>query len=658
MRSSSLGHHWLARWAFSLSLALATALIIHFVRIYPWHRLFLDESTNLLLEHLPVVPISQDGSCFRPPESASTSKDTLFATPIGSLDRLELDDHTCFQYASRFEPFLAPAWNNTYIAKAQGRIGLQDVASITTDLIWYANLLAEHEPHHYPHTNWSDPTLLHACPTPQNKTSQPTEANTTDKPRLAFVLRCYQDFSWSQDDILHLRALIWELRTADLPFDIDVHLLLEVKDASSHVSMFTEPGRRQILRGSLPIEFWPLVTLWSEKEMILRYSLYGDFRAGIQAAGSYRGCLLPLQRFAVDHPEYDNLINWELDTRFTHTYDKLIKSLFKYAHKASTQTYTQWLVHGLDPQTPSDTDGKCKNQSPDVVVFSPVRNPQNSDWYWEYDVQGFPAMQFAPRAASVGTNLWLSRRALLTMENVTADQHKSLFCEAMAPSIAIQSASKYADPIPAGPDQCTEQLKLVHYPHPVAYRYQASPSKLDQLLNPTHAVLSKANEETLKDTSYYYTSTIAGEIYKQWRTQPEACIMPLLLHPIKGLKSASAASHSKTFLQNWFGGTSKPSLCASSDSNQCTVKLVADIERYTGRKFDAGGEKSLFRWDLERPRYISKRDWIMNSSTRSLVYTIVVCLLVASLVQLVIGRFIFRKARLPHSEYIPLATDS
>ncbi|SPO19973.1 uncharacterized protein UTRI_00363_B [Ustilago trichophora] len=657
MRSSSLRQHYLARWAFSLSLALAAALIIHFVRIYPWHRVFLAESTTPLLEHLPVAPISQEGSCFRPRESTLASKSASFVTPIGSLDTAGLDDRKCFQYASRFEPFLAPAWNNSYLVKALKRLGLQDNVGIESDLIWYANLLAENEPHEYRYTNWSDPAVLHACPTHQDKSAPPTVANTTDKPRLAFVLRCYQNFVWSQDDILHLRALIWELRTADLPFNVDVHLLLEVKDASSYVSMFTESGRMQILRGSLPIEFWQLVTLWSEQEMLLRYPLYGDFRAEIQAAGSYRGCLLPVQRFAVDHPEYSHLINWELDSRFTHTYDKLIESLFNYAHKAGAQTYTQWSVHGLDPTTPSDTDAKCKDKTPDIVVFSPVRNPQNSDWYWEYDVQGYPAVQLAPRAASVGTNLWLSRRALLAMENITANQHKSLFCEAMAPSIAMQSASNYADPIPAGPNQCIEQLKLVHYPHPVAFKYQASPAKLEQLLNPTHAVLSKANEEALKDTSYYYTSTIAGRIYEKWRTEPQACIMPLLLHPIKGSRSASAASNSKQFLQSWFGGTNKPSLCASSDSDQCTATVVADIERFIGRKFDAGGQSSLFRWDLEQPRFVSRRNWIMNSSTRSLVYTIVVCLLLACMFHLIISRFILRGARRPLDEYIPLATD-
>ena len=575
---------------------------------------------------------------------------------MGSLEKAGLDDHQCFQYASRFEPYLAPAWTNTYIAKAQDRLGLQDKTSITSDLIWYANLLAENEPNEYPHTKWSDPSLPLTCSQRQGETLSVRDASSdVRKPRLAFALRCYQDFVWTQDDLLHLRALIWELRTARLAFDIDVHILLEVKDAASLVSMFTPSGRRQILRGSLPIEFWPLVTLWSEKEMILRNPLYGDFRAGIQAAGSYRGCLLPLQRFAVDHPEYDNLINWELDTRFTHTYDKLVESLFNYAHQAGAQTYTQWLVPGADPRSLSESDAKCKDKSPDVVVFSPVRNPQDSSWYWEYDVQGYPSMQSTPRAASVGTNLWLSRRALLAMENVTADQHQSLFCEAMAPSIAIQSAAKS---IPAGPDQCAEQLKLVHYPHSVAFRYDASPAKLDQLLNPARAVLAKHHEEALKDTSYYYASSIAGRIYSQWRSQPDSCIMPLLLHPVKGSRARPTASLFGQLVKSWFRGQEKLNLCSDSISDQCMANVQADVELYTGRTLDVVGGKSLFRWDLERPRYVSKRTWIMNSSTRSLVLTIFICLVAACVGHIVAARLNVRNTRRRRSnEYIPLATD-
>lgn len=572
------------------------------------------------------------------------------AAPIGSLKEAGLDRDRCFHYSSRFEPYLAPAWGNDYIVKAQDRLGLQDKTGITNDLIWYANVLAENDTKTFPYISWSNTSVPANCPT--NTTAapiQPSTAATTpasNKHRVAFVLRCYQGFTWSQDAILHLRALIWELRTAKLPFEVDVHLLFEVKGAASYVSMFTESGRKRVLRGSVPIEFWSMVTMWSEQEMILRYPLYGDFRNGIRAADSYRGCLLALQRFATQHTEYDSFINWELDTRFTHTYDLLLESIWKYAHQTGAQTYTRWPVQGSKATGDSKDSGVCKDKSADVVVFSPIRNPQNSGWYWEYDVQGYPSLQSTPRAASVGTNMWLSKRTLFALENITADQHQSLFCEAMVPTLVLHSSSLS---LPATQDQCSDQLKLVHYPHPIAFAYQASPEKLDQLLNPSTAILAKHREEVLKDTSYYYASTIAGEIYGKWEREKDACILPMLLHPVKG-------SVSRVGKESGFGwGASKGlGLCDESKSaDNCAEIVKGDIQRYLGKDVDAGAQKSLVEWDLRGEKYISRRTWIMNSSSRSLVKTIGIWIPAFVVCRVLIG-FFSRASTRRQNEYIPL----
>ncbi|CDR99307.1 hypothetical protein [Sporisorium scitamineum] len=372
------------RWALTLSVALVAAVILHSARIYPWFRLLLAESQPWYLDQLPQAPISRQGNCFLPQSAASGSTSSHSAAPIGSIEKTGLDRQHCFHYASRFEPYLAEAWNNTYIDKTKVRLGLQDKSLMTNDLMWYANLLAEKDPLQYPHVKWSQLSLSQSCPASRDSASQNVSRKSDGrKPRTAIVLRCYQDFTWTQDALLHLRALVWELRTAELPFDVDVHLLVEVKDAASHVSMFSMSGRRTILRGSVPIEFWSMVSLWSDKEMTLRYPLYGDFRTGIDAAGSYRGCLLALQRFAVEHPEYDNVVNWEMDTRFTHTYDHLLKSIHTYAYQASAQTYTRWSVQDVNVETSRDSGGTCKNKRADVIVFSPVRDPRGSGWYWD-----------------------------------------------------------------------------------------------------------------------------------------------------------------------------------------------------------------------------------------------------------------------------------
>ncbi|GAC94939.1 hypothetical protein PHSY_002512 [Pseudozyma hubeiensis SY62] len=597
----------LRRWALTLTLGLVAALAVHLARVFPWYRLYLGKSPLWSLQQVALQPVSNEGLCFSPNSAALRTADAASTAPIGSYVTAGLDDGRCFHYASRFEPYLNHDWKNTYITKTQERLGLQDHTIVTNDLIWYSNLLAEHEPSAYPHIEWSKATRPSSCPT-RKLSSSPSNASTRENKisRVAFLLRCYQGFDWTQDAVLHMRALIWELRTARLAFDVDVHLLLEVKEAASHVSMFSAAGRRQILRGSIPIEFWSMVTLWNESEMLLRYPLYGDLRAGIAAAGSYRGCLLAVQRFAVEHPEYDSVINWEMDTRFTDTYDHLLAAVQKYAFRHQAQTYTKWPVKDREEDA-SGIGEQCKDKTPDVVVFSPVRDPQDSGWYWEYDVQGYAGMESTTRAASVGTNLWLSRRALMALENVTATQHQSLFCEAIVPSLVFRSTALSLE---TSDDYCTEHFKLVHYPHPMAFQYQAPPDQLDRLLNPSSAKLAKHNEEALKDTSYYYTSTIAGQLYGRWQTETKACIKPLLLHPIKSpARSSEAPRRSSKILTGWLTGEGSLHLCYASADQQCSDTIRADVQRYLGRKLD--------RRNLAEPSAISSHD-TQNDYRRSI----------------------------------------
>ncbi|GAK66590.1 uncharacterized protein PAN0_014c4813 [Moesziomyces antarcticus] len=604
--------HIVGRWTLTLTLAVVSALAIHFARIYPWHSLYLPESSLAVFDNLAARPISSNTTCFLPGATAVNSTSFKDAVPIGSTDGAGLASDLCFHYDSRFKPYDGGTGGNTYITRAQEQLALPSSVAITGDLIWLANLLAEHEPKSYPHVDWTDATLLSRCDAMQARPSATADAEPfmgVQRPRVAFVVRCYQDFNWSHDAIVHLRALVWELRSSKLEFEVDVHILLEVKDAAVSASMFSNGGRKRILRGSVPIEFWPLVTLWHEQEMLLRYPLGGDFRPGIRGADSYRGCLLPLQRFAVEHPEYESLINWEIDTRFTHTYDRMLESMRSYAFRASAQTYTRWPVRGHSSESHgSELAGraKCINKSADVIVLSPVRNPQDSGWYWEYDVQGFASMQSTQRAASVGTNMWLSRRAVLALEDMSANEGESFFCEAMAPSLAFRSVPPSAS---NEKSQCETRFKLVHYPHPVAFRYQATPAKMDNLINPARASLSKQQEQVLKDASYYYASTIAERIYAQWQSRADACIMPLILHPVKTSTMAPATSSQRS---RSFGGwilanpSGPASLCvASMKGSQCADFVKTTIRHYTGHDpgdLAAMQAESLFQWDLKRPR--------------------------------------------------------
>lgn len=64
-----------------------------------------------------------------------------------------------------------------------------------------------------------------------------------------------------------------------------------------------------------------MVELWTEDEMCALYpGLPGKFLNHMFAQSSYRSCLMALQKFYLDHQEYDFIYNWEMDVRYIGNY--------------------------------------------------------------------------------------------------------------------------------------------------------------------------------------------------------------------------------------------------------------------------------------------------------------------------------------------------
>lgn len=66
--------------------------------------------------------------------------------------------------------------------------------------------------------------------------------------------------------------------------------------------------------------------------------------------GHYRGCQMPLVKFALDHPEYDYIWNWEMDVRYTGDYLDLFTAAETFARgeekQAGMEAYKEWYVPG------------------------------------------------------------------------------------------------------------------------------------------------------------------------------------------------------------------------------------------------------------------------------------------------------------------------
>jgi hypothetical protein len=145
---------------------------------------------------------------------------------------------------------------------------------------------------------------------------------------------------------------------------------------------------------------------------------------------SYRSCFMPVQAFSLNHPEYDFVWNWEMDIRFTGTYDELfeqsigenISSVLISPHHTLTRAsntdyaknqsengemerYRHWLVPQVPQSEAEWTSRSISTTEPDkeadLITYNPIFDPRESGWYWEYDIQSECALDKGWKARNV-----------------------------------------------------------------------------------------------------------------------------------------------------------------------------------------------------------------------------------------------------------------
>ncbi|UZJ55876.1 hypothetical protein CBS101457_005196 [Exobasidium rhododendri] len=468
-----------------------------------------------------------------------------------------------------------PAFNNTdslFGPRKPANMNEGDWERFLRDRMWRANMRSEElGPESYP--DWRG--LMDACfdqrerergraggVDPFDPTSQPIaeviekeqqeeeviapkfKTNPESK-RTALVMRSYEGYVWREDDVLNLRALITELSLNNPATPYDVRILVEVH--GRHLSVFTsEWDRLNVLRSSVPREFWGLVELWTEDEMCALYpGLPGKFLNRMIAQSSYRSCLMPLQKFYLDHQEYDFIYNWEMDVRFIGNYRDFFEGIEEYARKeplvVGLDKYDTWFVKNVTvsednwANNTSMVDGR--GQEADLITLGPIFDPRGSGWYWEYDVQNYPQGQATHRRASIGTNMRMSRSLLDAMNVVNAEAKKSLHCEAWPTTLVLHSQLPTSHDHSFYPEAgFTYNLPLpfkgVYAPHPVFFRHYWDAEILHARINRPD-FYKKVNEKVMRDSAFYYDGAHAKEMYMGWKDRDDVCRAPVLLHPIK-----------------------------------------------------------------------------------------------------------------------------
>ncbi|KAF4984180.1 hypothetical protein FZEAL_578 [Fusarium zealandicum] len=250
---------------------------------------------------------------------------------------------------------------------------------------------------------------------PGSKAPSETKTHETEikKSRTAVVVRCWDEYTWREDDIANIRSLISELAVQS-GGRYDIHLLVQVKNEAAHPVWADQETYQSRIEEAIPEEFRGLVTLWSETQMLALYQgVYDLFSRGpdLPVHGVYRGLSMAMQYFAYMHPEYDFFWQWEMDVRYTGHYYDLFSKLenwskeqprkglwernsrfyFPGAH-GTWEDFSQmarvqsqmgvvgadnvWKgIPGLDGKSPdSDTHG-------DRTVWGPLRPKDDDDWF-------------------------------------------------------------------------------------------------------------------------------------------------------------------------------------------------------------------------------------------------------------------------------------
>ncbi|KAF2166307.1 hypothetical protein M409DRAFT_55151 [Zasmidium cellare ATCC 36951] len=145
------------------------------------------------------------------------------------------------------------------------------------------------------------------------------KARKREASRTAIVLRAWDQFSWTDDDVRNVRSLISEVSL--LGEDYSVYILLQIKDDVAP-GQELETAKLRLIPG----EFANITEAWTTLDSQNAYPAVGEHQF-------YYHAFMALQMFADRHQEFDYYWNWEMDVRFTGRYNSLFPSLSTWAEQ-------------------------------------------------------------------------------------------------------------------------------------------------------------------------------------------------------------------------------------------------------------------------------------------------------------------------------------
>jgi hypothetical protein len=194
------------------------------------------------------------------------------------------------------------------------------------------------------------------------------------RPRTAILIRTWEGYTYSSNDILTVRAMVSELnlRTGG---EYQVFLFVNVKDYDQPI--FTDPhAYRRMLIKNVPRELRDIAILWNEKVCKQMYPEITDWQV-------YWHQFMSVQWFSQQHPEFDYIWNWEMDVRYIgnhfHFLDRIADFALRQPRKYLWERNARYYIpsfHGKSYSTfVKDTHAIIANASDAGLIPAPVWGP-------------------------------------------------------------------------------------------------------------------------------------------------------------------------------------------------------------------------------------------------------------------------------------------
>ncbi|KAK9775504.1 putative Major facilitator superfamily (MFS) profile domain-containing protein [Seiridium cardinale] len=537
-------------------------------------------------------------SCYLDEQETIASPD-VFAYPgvpanmpapyFGDYKELGLTSGSCYDRYGRFGPY-----GYSY-SPEQGGLGLSN-ATQNTGTEAFGKLF---EPIDYRQVNWGR-AQKRCYEKNAQRFRRPNETQNAVAPnhirRHAFVLRAWENYNYTDAQLLSIRAMVNELSLKS-GAEYDVHILVEIKDLSQPI-WGSPKAYREVLERNTPREFWGITTLWSEDLLRTYYSTNAfeeapTFQENKQnsVTGVFRSGHWPTQWFSQQHPEYEFFWNWEMDVRYTGHYYEFTNAISQWSDNQPRKGLWErnakfWIpsehgswsefvdmventtARGSEPPIwgpaqfedaqglldypgdviPPTAYGKDNyewgvGEAADLVTFNPIFDVEKSTWLHGTDVTGYnTTLGLPPRRCSVVAVTRMSKRLLNLMHEETWKNRHSMFPEVFPASISLHYG-----------------LKAVYTPIPVYLDSMWNLKWLDRVFNwpkgKTESVFSFFDnaepgfgEFNHLGSTFYFLNQFGGSLWRRWMGAAEndiggveweeehsgrMCLRPILIHPVK-----------------------------------------------------------------------------------------------------------------------------